>query len=113
MRLLREGNWDLALVGFSLSESNSLSKYLTPLGSNNFGHYSSEAMTALIEIMDSAVDEASLREAAYAVQSEFAEELPFIVLYFRLNSVIYSADIQGIGQLREPRLLENMKNWKY
>lgn len=113
VRLLREGNWDLALVGFSLSESNSLSKYLTPSGSNNFGHYSSETMTALIEIMDSAVDEASLREAAYAVQSEFAEELPFIVLYFRLNSVIYSADIQGIGQLREPRLLENMKNWKY
>ena len=113
VRLLREGNWDLALVGFSLSESNSLSKYLTPLGSNNFGHYSSEAMTALIEIMDSAVDEASLREAAYAVQSEFAEELPFIVLYFRLNSVIYSADIQGIGQLREPRLLESMKNWQY
>ena len=113
VRLLREGNWDLALIGFSLSESNSLSKYLTPLGSNNFGHYSSEAMTALIEIMDSAVDEASLREAAYAVQSEFAEELPFIVLYFRLNSVIYSADIQGIGQLREPRLLENMKDWRY
>ena len=113
VRLLREGNWDLALVGFSLSESNSLSKYLTPSGSNNFGHYSSETMTALIEIMDSAVDEASLREAAYAVQSEFAEELPFIVLYFRLNSVIYSADIQGIGQLREPRLLENMKDWRY
>ena len=113
VRLLREGNWDLALVGFSLSESNSLSKYLTPSGSNNFGHYSSETMTALIEIMDSAVDEASLREAAYAVQSEFAEELPFIVLYFRLNSVIYSADIQGIGQLREPRLLENMKDWQY
>ena len=113
VRLLREGNWDLALVGFSLSESNSLSKYLTPSGSNNFGHYSSETMTSLIEIMDSAVDEASLREAAYAVQSEFAEELPFIVLYFRLNSVIYSADIQGIGQLREPRLLENIKNWRY
>ncbi|MDD6018730.1 MAG: ABC transporter substrate-binding protein [Clostridiales bacterium] len=113
VRLLREGNWDLALVGFSLSESNSLSKYLTPSGSNNFGHYSSETMTSLIEIMDSAVDEASLREAAYAVQSEFAEELPFIVLYFRLNSVIYSADIQGIGQLREPRLLENMKDWRY
>lgn len=113
VRLLREGNWDLALVGFSLSESNSLSKYLTPSGSNNFGHYSSETMTSLIEIMDSAVDEASLREAVYAVQSEFAEELPFIVLYFRLNSVIYSADIQGIGQLREPRLLENMKNWQY
>ena len=113
VRLLREGNWDLALVGFSLSESNSLSKYLTPSGSNNFGHYSSETMTSLIEVMDSAVDEASLREAAYAVQSEFAEELPFIVLYFRLNSVIYSADIQGIGQLREPRLLENIKNWRY
>ena len=113
VRLLREGNWDLALVGFSLSESNSLSKYLTPSDSNNFGHYSSETMTSLIEIMDSAVDEASLREAAYAVQSEFAEELPFIVLYFRLNSVIYSADIQGIGQLREPRLLENMKDWRY
>ena len=113
VRLLREGNWDLALVGFSLSESNSLSKYLTPSGSNNFGHYSSETMTSLIEIMDSAVDEASLREAAYAVQCEFAEELPFIVLYFRLNSVIYSADIQGIGQLREPRLLENMKDWQY
>lgn len=113
VRLLREGNWDLALVGFSLAESNSLSKYLTPSGGNNFGHYSNESMTALVEKMDSAADEASLREAAYAVQSEFAEELPFIVLYFRLNSVVYSADIQGIGQLREPRLFESIKDWKY
>ena len=46
-------------------------------------------------------------------QTAFADELPFIVLYFRLNSVVYSAKLQEIGTMREPALLRNIKNWYF
>lgn len=111
--LLREGDWDLALVGFSLSESNELSSYLLPGGANNFGGYDNPELTELIEEMNSAADEAALREAAYEAQAFFAQELPFITLYFRLDSVICRADIKGIGTLRGPALLRDIKNWYF
>ena len=41
----------------------------------------------------------------------FAQELPFITLYFRLNSLLYSADIQGISSAREPDILRSADKW--
>ena len=64
-----------------------------------------------IKVAQAAADEESLRDAAYELQTAFADELPFIVLYFRLNSVVYSAKLQEIGTMREPALLRNIKNW--
>lgn len=111
MRLLKEGEWDIALVGFNLSVGSRLNKYLDTDGINNFGNYSDEKMKLLLENMNNAPDEESLRAAASALQQKFIDELPFIVLYFRLNSVVYNADIQGIEDMREPNIVRNIKKW--
>ncbi|MBR6007276.1 MAG: peptide ABC transporter substrate-binding protein [Clostridia bacterium] len=111
MTALRGGEWDIALVGFNLSRSNDLSPYLTLRGQNNYGGYTGGAFDDLLREAAAAPDEESLRAAYYAIQDEFVSELPFIVLYFRLNSLVCKADLLGIETLREPVLLRNIKNW--
>lgn len=39
MTALAAGDWDLALCGFNLAQSNDLEPYLGVNGKNNFGHY--------------------------------------------------------------------------
>lgn len=93
MTALAAGDWDLALCGFNLAQSNDLEPYLSVNGKNNFGHYNAglySGVSAALNKMNAAADEESLRNAAYELQTAFADELPFIVLYFRLNSVVYS-----------------------
>lgn len=108
---LEAGDWDIALAGFNLNQNNDLSPYLTQDGKNNYGNYLGGSMNRLIENMRDAADEESLRECAYKFQQAFTEELPFIVLYFRLNSVVYSADLKGVDVMREPLLMRNIKGW--
>ena len=116
MTALAAGDWDLALCGFNLAQSNDLEPYLGVNGKNNFGHYNAglySGVSAALNKMNAAADEESLRNAAYELQTAFADELPFIVLYFRLNSVVYSAKLREIGTMREPALLRNIKNWYF
>lgn len=110
---LREGDWDMALVGFNLSLGNELSGYLDPEGANNFGGINDTDLSALAADLAVAENEETMRERAYALQSRFVETLPFLPLYFRLNSVILKADISGVGSPREPFLFANEKDWYF
>ena len=110
---LSGGDWDLAAVGFNLSESNDLSKFLLTNGRNNFGGYSDSRIDSLVALMNRAGSETAMRERAYELQAAFTGELPFIVLYFRLSSVIYRARINGIETLREPGLMRDIRKWYY
>ena len=51
------------------------------------------------------------RDAASAFQLAFAEKLPFIPLYFRLNSIVYSTDIKGMTDVREPDIMRSVDKW--
>lgn len=116
MKALAAGDWDLALCGFNLAQSNDLEPYLSSDGRNNFGHYNSglfSDVSAALDKMAAAADEESLRSAAYELQSAFTDELPFIVLYFRLNSIVYSSKLECVGTMREPAPMRNIKNWYF
>ena len=111
MQALREGNWDMALVGFNLSLGNDLSSYLNIGGANNFGGIRDPELVSLANAFTVSDSEESTREAAYEFQARFVERIPFLPLYFRLNSIICSADIKGMGVPREPLLLAGEKDW--
>ena len=108
---LRQMNWDMALVGFNLGIANDLSPYLSDNGSNNFGCYPGNVFSELLRQARNAPDEESLRAVFFELQTKFIEELPFIVLYFRLNSLVARSSLSGVSALREPALLRNIKNW--
>ncbi|MBQ2110904.1 MAG: hypothetical protein II191_04075, partial [Clostridia bacterium] len=111
LTLLSQMNWDIALVGFNLSVANDLAPYLTVNGANNFGAFPGEDFTPLLREARNAADEESLRSAFYALEAKFTEDLPFLVLYFRLNSLVARAELKGVAAFREPALLRNIKNW--
>lgn len=113
MAALRGGDWDVALVGFNLSAGNDLTSYLAPDGANNFGGIRDSQLLALAADLNVSESEEIMRERAFAFQSYFVENAPFLSLYFRLNSVIYSADLAGVGVPREPLLLAGEKNWYF
>lgn len=110
---LKERNWDIALVGFNLAQCGDLSSFLDASGVNNYGGYSSGTFLPLMKQMLEAKTEEELRAAAAAFQETFISELPFITLYFRLNSIVYSADIAGVEAVREPAVMRGIKNWSF
>ncbi|MBQ7114434.1 MAG: peptide ABC transporter substrate-binding protein [Clostridia bacterium] len=103
--------FDLALIGFNLSRDCDLRPYIAVGGAKNYGGYSNAALEQLAKNVATAADETTMRDAAAELELRFAEELPFITLYFRLNSILYSADIQGISGAREPDIMRTAEKW--
>lgn len=111
MKALREGDWDMALVGFNLGLDNELSRYVQADGANNFGHISDPDLETLSRRMLNASTEEDLRNAAYDLHEYFVDNVPFMTLYFRLNSIICSATILGMDSAREPFVFSTVKDW--
>lgn len=113
IKALREGGWDMALVGFNLGLSNELTSYIEANGANNFGHMANAELAEKARAMCSAATEEELREAAYSFQSAFVENVPFLTMYFRLNSIICAESAVGPENAREPYIFADIKNWYF
>ncbi|MEA5059968.1 MAG: peptide ABC transporter substrate-binding protein [Candidatus Pelethousia sp.] len=111
LQKLSAGDYDLCLIGINLGRDGDLTPVMNPLGTAHYGNYSVPELTAMAENILTAKDETAYREALSAFQLKFVEELPFIVLYFRLNSVVYSSNIKGLSGAREPDILYTVDKW--
>ena len=111
MDMLKNGEYDIALIGLNLGRDSNLTQVMASGGTANYGNYYDNELDNLARAMMSAGDEAMYRDAASAFQMAFAEKLPFIPLYFRLNSIVYSADIKGMTDVREPDIMRSVDKW--
>lgn len=110
-QMLKDGQYDIALTGLNLGRDFDLTEVMASNGSANYGNYYDNDLYTLAQKMNTAGDEASYRDAASAFQLAFAEKLPFIPLYFRLNSIIYSSEIKGVTDVREPDIMKTVDKW--
>jgi len=111
MDMLKNGEYDIALIGMNLGRDSNLTEVMASGGKANYGNYYDYELDTLARSMMSAGDEAAYRDAASAFQLAFAEKLPFIPLYFRLNSIVYSTDIKGMTDVREPDIMRSVDKW--
>ena len=111
LKKLSSGEFDLALCGFNLARDGVVSQFVDANGSQNYGGFSSDKLTTLAEDLVTAADETAYRSAASAMQQQFVQELPFLTLYFRLNSIVYDSAIQGVSGMREPDTLRTADKW--
>lgn len=111
LKKLSSGEFDLALCGFNLARDGIVSQFVDANGSQNYGGFSSDKLTTLAEALVTAADETAYRSAASAMQQQFVQELPFLTLYFRLNSIVYDSAIQGVSGMREPDTLRTADKW--
>ena len=99
-QLIKDSEFDLALVGVNLSEVPALSRLLKSKGSLNLNHYSSDDMDQLLERVESASDEALLQKIYSDIQMTVVNRLPILGLLFRTGTVLASRSIGGIGGVR-------------
>ena len=111
MQLLKAGSFDIAMVGFNLGRDADLSSLVNRDGANNYGRFTNAYLESLAESMNTAEDEASYMAASHEMQQAIAAELPFITLYFRQNSIVYSTDIQGLTDVREPDIFRTVSRF--
>ncbi|MEL7608970.1 MAG: peptide ABC transporter substrate-binding protein [Bacillota bacterium] len=109
---LESGDFDLALVGLNLARNNDVRPLLSG-GSKNYGGYAGQSLNDLVKNMVTAADEKSFRDAASQFQLAFVQELPFITLYFRLHSVVYTSELKGVSEIRKPDLLKDIDQWYF
>ncbi len=111
MQKLNAGDYDLALMGVRFGRNGDIGALINATGKLNKGQYADAAMEHLLANLFRASDEAAYLSAASAMQLQFVEELPCIVLYYRFNSIIHAAELQGMETLREPYIFRNIEKW--
>ena len=97
---MRKKEYDLALIGVNLSEVPDVSPLLESGGDLNFNRYSNENMDRLMEIVDHAADELTLKKAYSDIQLTVVERLPIMGLLFRTGTVLATRSIGGFTGLR-------------
>ena len=107
---LKNGEFDLALAGFQMEACGNLEPYLAADGARNYGKVSGD-WGALLSAVAAAPDENGMREAHAKLQQQFVQELPFIMLYFRMSSIVYSTDIHGVSDIRGTDLFRTVSDW--
>lgn len=108
---LNSGDFQIALVGINLPRDGDISSLIKSGGQNNFGEYRSDSLEQLIEDMLNAPDQNTYKEKASAMQIAFSEDIPLMVLCFRQHSIIYSAEIKGVSDIRKPDIFRNAEKW--
>lgn len=108
---LAAGEYDIALIGMNVSRGGDMREVMARDGAANYGNYYDAELYELARAMMNAGDEASYHSAASRFQLAFAERLPFIPLYFRLDSIVCAAEIKGMTDVREPDIMRNVDKW--
>lgn len=97
----QDNTFDLALVGFNLSETPDLTFLLATGKNGNCSEYSSADMDALLEAAKKAVDADALQTAMSGIQMLVVEDLPVLGLFFRTGTVISRVGLGGLTGVRE------------
>ena len=97
---LKEGDYDIALIGLNLSEVPNLIGLLGTDGKMNFNFYSDSVMDDLLKQTTSAQDEAGIRQVYSQIQMKVVESLPVMGLLFRSGTVLSSRSLGGLTGIR-------------
>jgi ABC-type transport system substrate-binding protein len=99
-RRLNDGNFQLALVAFELSDIPNLNFLLGRSGTSNYQRYTTSEMESLLRAAWSAAIEEDLKSAMYSLQLRLVEDLPILGLFFRTGLTVSKVPL---GRLDAPR----------
>jgi len=97
---LKDGDFDLALIGVNLSEVPVLQPLLGSGGTLNFNGYSDSSMDELIMDTATVEDEAELKRVYSQIQLSLVERLPVMGLLFRTGTVLSNRSLAGLSGVR-------------
>ena len=106
---IKEGNYDLALVGVQLSDVPGATSILQKKGALNLNGYSSDSMETLITLVTADADDASLKSTYSSIQMQVVEELPILGLLFRTGTVLSRRSLSGLSGISAGNMLNGIE----
>lgn len=108
LNMIREKNYDLALVSVQLSEVPDLSDMLKSRGKLNLNSFRNDEMELLLEQVAGA-DESTLKSTYSRMQMIVVERLPVLGMLFRTGAVLSSRSLAGLSGLRVSNTLNGIE----
>ena len=108
---LSAGSFDLALVSFAMDVCPDPGFLLMSGNTGNYGRYRSETMTSLCKELRKQTTQEGFRQTLMSIQQQFAEDCPFICLYYRSGSVLTRQMYTTARDVRELELLRGIESF--
>lgn len=103
-KTVKEGNWDLLLIGYQLPDTGDLSSLLRSDGANNWMGYASAEMDAALDELAQAETAESYYTAMQRVYDRIVSDLPVYTVCMRTRTQIAgeNVSVQGVPRADEP-----------
>ena len=108
---LVNGKFDLALASYQMDAVPDPGFILMKGNTGNFCRYSSDEMTSLFKELRSKNDPTAFAQALAAIQQQFAQDVPFICLFYRTGAVLTRKMYTTARDVRELELLRGIEDF--
>ena len=105
---LDAGSYQLALAAYAMDPCPDWGFMLMSGNTGNYTRYRSNDMTDLCKELRTKTDQGSYTDTLYKIQTKFAEDCPFICLYYRAGSVLTRRMYTTVRDVREYELLRGI-----
>lgn len=105
---LQAGSYDLALVAYAMDVCPDPGFMLMRGNTGNYCRYRSDTMTELCENLRTQTTQEGYQSVLYQIQQQFADDCPFICLYYRAGAVLTRKMYTTARDVRELDLLRGI-----
>ena len=109
---LNAGAFNLALVSFSMDVVPDYGFMLMSGNTGNFGRYHSQTMTTLCKDLRTCTTMLEYQQKLHEIQRVFAEDCPFICLFYREGVVLTRLMYTTVRDVREYELLRGIQSFR-
>lgn len=109
---LSNGNFELALVSYAMDVCPDPGFLLMKGNTGNYGRYRSDRMDTLCKELRKATSQQAYQQILFDIQAQFAEDCPFICLFYRSGAVLTRRMYTTVRDVRELQLLKGIESFK-
>jgi len=107
--VLEAGSWDLCLCAFQMDVVPDVGFFLRNNNAQNYGRYASKEMTALVDELREREDQAGFAYTSQEIQRLFAQDVPFLCLFYRSGAILTRKMFTTVRSIREFELLRGIE----
>ncbi len=108
---LKAGSYDLALVSYAMDAVPDPGFMLMRGNTGNYTRYRNDIMTGLCEDLRTQTSQSGYQQVLWRIQSQFAEDCPFLCLYWRMGKILTRYMFTTARDIREYELLRGIESF--
>lgn len=108
---LSAGSYDLALAAFSMDTVPDPGFMLMRGNTGNYTRYRNERITEMFEDLRKQTTQSGYQQKLWQIQSQFAQDCPFLCLYWRMGNVLTKYMYTTARDIREYEILRGIETF--